>query len=519
MPGELLKGIDPDLLACYEQVDWAATPLGPVDAWRGPVRETTRLALHTQFPVSLFWGPELVLVYNAAYVPLIADKHPAGLGRPGQDVFPEAWDQIGPLFDQVLAGGGAVYQEDALVPLWRRGGLEESYFTFSYSPVFGPDGAVVGVMNIASETTTPVIDRRRLATLGRLRDVLADLERPEDLRDRALPILLAEPRDVPEADVLLPGDTGSPVLPAAPLAGRACAQDADVTTLALGAPARGGRPPTLVVRTPTGPEPDPGHPEFLRLVAAALEQALDRLAARDGERRLSDTLQRSLLPRVPALPGVEVAVRYRPAAAEARIGGDWYDAFRRPDGTSALVIGDVAGHDQLAAAAMAQVRNLLRGVAAAAAGSPASILKTLDQAMAQLEVDAAATAILAAIEPRPGGHVVRWSNAGHPPPVLRAPDGRARLLTAAPDVLLGFGDGARQDHVTDLVSGSTLVLYTDGLVERRGAPLDQGLGWLCDVIAAGPEGDAEAVADHVLGTLDGPVEDDVALLVLRTRAA
>ena len=521
MPGELLKGIDPALLAAYEQVDWAATPLGVVAGWRGPVRETTRLALHTHFPVSLFWGPELVLVYNAAYVPLIADKHPSALGRPGREVFAEAWGQIGPMMEQVLTGGGALYQEDALVPLWRRGSLEESYFTFAYSPVFGPDGDVVGVMNIAKETTRRVIDRRRLATLGRLRDVLADVERPEDLRDRALPVLLAEPRDVPEADVLLAGQAGGPELPAALLAGRWAAEGGGVSTLALAGSRRGGgQPPVLVVRTPSQPTPDPGHPGFLRLVATSLSQALDRLAARDAERRLSDTLQRSLLPQVPHLPGLQVAVRYRPAAAEARIGGDWYDAFRRPDGTPALVIGDVSGHDQLAAAAMAQVRNLLRGVAATASGPPASVLETLDQAMVQLQVDSAATAILAeVVRTEDGGHELCWANAGHPPPVVLAPDGTARLLTEPPDVLLGFGEGARQDHRHALAPGSAVLLYTDGLVERRGAPLDDGFAWLLEVAEAGAALDAERLADHVLATLEGAVEDDVALLVVRTQAA
>jgi len=515
---EALLDVAGTLRAAYEDVDWAATPLGPMASWSPALRTTADLALQTHFPVALFWGPEFVLVYNAAYVELIADKHPAALGTPARDVFPEAWDTIGPMMQAVLAGEGATWVEDAPVPLHRHGLLEEAYFTFSYSPVRGEDGTIEGVLDIATETTRNVIDRRRLATLGRLREVLADLERAEDLPDRVLPVLRADAADLPRVDLHLGA--------AAPTA---AARDGEVVVeasaegrtarVALG-PARDlAARPVLVVGLSARLAPDEAYLGFLRLIAAAIGQALDRIAAREAERGIAEALQRSLLTRPPQSDDLEVAVRYLPAAEGAQVGGDWYDAFLDPDGALTLVVGDVTGHDRMAAAAMAQVRNLLRGVCSTLRASPARQLATLDQAMLGLSVGVLATAVLARVEEEPGGErprrTLRWSNAGHPPPVLLAPDGRARLLEETPNPLLGLGADPRGDHAVALEPGAILVLYTDGLVERRRAGLQEGLEWLVGVLEERQGLGAEELSDLLLAQLEPHVEDDVALLVLR----
>src|SRR5215210_6442946 len=109
------------LRGAYAEVDWAATAVGPVPGWSPALRDAVSLALETQFPLTLFWGPEFVLIYNPAYVPLIADKHPAALGRPAREVFPEAWDTIGPWMQDVFAGRDPIWFEDAHVPLQRHG--------------------------------------------------------------------------------------------------------------------------------------------------------------------------------------------------------------------------------------------------------------------------------------------------------------------------------------------------------------------------------------------------------------
>ncbi|WP_432505822.1 SpoIIE family protein phosphatase [Kineococcus arenarius] len=268
--------------------------------------------------------------------------------------------------------------------------------------------------------------------------------------------------------------------------------------------------------------------ELMSAFAGQCAQSLAALQAHEQERRvageqrrLSEALQRSLLTAPFEPDHLQIAVRYLPAAAEAQIGGDWYDCFLAPSGTTTLVVGDVAGHDRDAAAAMGQVRNLLRGVSIALGEPPAAVLAALDRAMHHLGVGVIATAVLAQVEQNPaeeaaGLRTLRWSNAGHPPPVLIAPDGTARLLQAQPDMLLGLHpDAERADHATTLEPGSTVVLYTDGLVERRDAPLQDGLEWLRATLEQLHHLNAEELCDALLARLDGSPEDDVALLVLR----
>jgi serine phosphatase RsbU (regulator of sigma subunit) len=536
VPDDALLADAGSLRAAYEAVDWASTPLGPGASWSPALRRAVELALQTRFPVTLFWGPELVLVYNEAYVDLIADKHPAALGTPARDVFPEAWDVIGPMMEDVLAGRGATWVEDASVPLLRNGILEEAYFTFSYSPVRGEGGAIEGVLDIATETTRQVIDRRRLQLLSRLGNELSGCEHAEDVPRRALPVLRGDGEDLPEVAIRLPGMAPDQELEALPGAPATPAGGADlvledapggrVAWLPL-APPTTGSPPLLVVRLSPNLAADDTYLGFLRLIASGLAQALDRIGALGaeralglGERRMLEALQRSLLTTPPAPEGLEIAVRYEPAAEQAQIGGDWYDAFLLPDDTLTVVVGDVAGHDQASASAMAQVRNLLRGVAYTLLQPPAAVLSGLDGAMHGLSADVSASAVLAQVDRvagGSGGRRLRWSNAGHPPPVLLEPDGSARLLATEPDVLLGVALGERADQGVPLAPGASLVLYTDGLVERRGVHLQTSLSWLTGVLEGQQALTAEELGDHVMGELQGVPEDDVALLVLRVQ--
>ena len=422
---ELLLAAAGGLRRAYEEVDWAATGIGPIEAWSPALRNAVELALHTQFPLTLFWGPEFILIYNEAYVALIADKHPAALGRPAREVFPEAWEAIGPMMQSVREGGGATWVQDEPVPLLRRGRLEEAYFTFSYSPVRGVGGEIEGVMDIAMETTQQVIDRRRLRTLSRLREILAGLDSADAILQRGLASLRADAADFPAVSLRPAQAQDGPLVVAN-----------GVARLALG-PARSGRA-ALEVELSRHLDPDTAYLGFLRLVAASIGQALDRVDAREVERSFSESLQRSLLSRPPRRPGAEIAVRYKPATRLAQVGGDWYDAFAGPAGALTLAVGDVTGHDRRAAAGMAQIRSLLRGAAWAEAGAPARSLEALDQAMSGLEVGEFATAVLAELD----GHTLRWCNAGHPPPAVLGPDGQARLLwTDRAEPLLGIGAG------------------------------------------------------------------------------
>ena len=267
--------------------------------------------------------------------------------------------------------------------------------------------------------------------------------------------------------------------------------------------------------------------ELLDALAAQCAQGLDRIQVRSAERqaaaaaqRMSETLQRSLLTEPTQPAGLQIAVRYRPAAREAQVGGDWYDAFANADGITSVVIGDVAGHDRDAAAAMGQFRNLLRGIAYTVGDPPADVLRALDCALRDLAVGSLATAVLARVEPLASGSgfLLQWSNAGHPPPLLVDASGQVRLLTTDADLLLGLDpDTDRTDHEHELAPGSTVLLYTDGLVERRTASLDHGLARLVEVAQGLPADDLEAFCDHVLEQVGRSEDDDTALLALRVQ--
>ncbi|MCU1603932.1 MAG: Serine phosphatase RsbU, regulator of sigma subunit (modular protein) [Modestobacter sp.] len=262
--------------------------------------------------------------------------------------------------------------------------------------------------------------------------------------------------------------------------------------------------------------------EVGRRAGLALEQA--RLFGQ--QRALAETLQRSLLTAPPAPDHCEIVVRYVPAAAGAEIGGDWYDAFVQPDGGTVLVIGDVVGHDSRAAAAMGQLRGLLRGIGHHTGGTPAEVLTGLDRAARGLDLDTMATALVARLEQddpelEEGTTRVRWSTAGHPPPVLLGPDGAVSLLDGdQPDLLLGVDAATpRVDRVATIANGGTLLLYTDGLVERRDRDLDAGIDELCRVVAELADLPLQRLCDRLLELMYLPdTEDDVALLAVRLHA-
>lgn len=275
----------------------------------------------------------------------------------------------------------------------------------------------------------------------------------------------------------------------------------------------------------------PDDIEMLTVFAAQTAQALDRLQVRDIEReaaaqsrQLSEALQRSLLTDPPELERLRVAVRYLPASSGAQVGGDWYDAFSSAGDITTLVIGDVTGHDLTAAAAMGQIRNVLRGVAQVVVGSPAAVMSALDRTLANLHVETLATVIVGHVHQHPaevsaGTGTFVWSNAGHLPPLMIEADGAVTILSSEADLLIGLEPGTeRSDQQVSLTAGSTVVLYTDGLVERRGESLDDGLDRL-RAAAAGLGGIAVSeLCDLLLARLVGHRDDDVALLALRLRS-
>ncbi len=153
---------------------WARTPLGALDSWTVSLRSSAALMLESRFPMALWWGPELHNLYNDAYVPVLAGKHPDALGRPASEVWSEIWHILGPQSQRVMSGGGATWNEHLLLPMQRKGFLEETYFTFSYSPLRDDDGQIAGVLITCQETTAQVQGERQLRLLRSLAARMAD---------------------------------------------------------------------------------------------------------------------------------------------------------------------------------------------------------------------------------------------------------------------------------------------------------------------------------------------------------
>jgi len=260
----------------------------------------------------------------------------------------------------------------------------------------------------------------------------------------------------------------------------------------------------------------PQEVSLLSLLADRAALAVRHARRYEHERGVVETLQRSLLPpSLPLVPGFTMAARYLPAEVDARVGGDWYDVIVLEGGRVAIAIGDVSGHGIRAAALMGQLRNALRAYAFEGY-SPSVAAGRLDSLVRQLESGWFATLAYAVIEPDSDRLTI--ANAGHPAPLLVAPDGKARFLEEGRASPLGTARSidAYEEATYELPAGSLLFFYTDGLVERRGTPLLDSLDSLRQVVAAGPT-EPEALCEHVRTALlgDGAPRDDVAYMAVR----
>jgi serine phosphatase RsbU (regulator of sigma subunit) len=258
----------------------------------------------------------------------------------------------------------------------------------------------------------------------------------------------------------------------------------------------------------------PAQVQLLKLTADRAAVAIDNARLYERTQSVAESLQRSLLPkRLPASRAADIAVRYLPAVHGMHVGGDWYDAAELADDKLAVMIGDVAGHGIEAAAAMGQVRNALRAFALDGHG-PAEALERLNRIHA-LE-DAMVTVTYLVFDAQTLS--ARFASAGHPPPLLIHPGGRAEYLEGGRSVPLGVPSGKYEERAVELEPESTVLLYTDGLIERRDVGLEVGFERLVEA-ASDANGDLEAFASHVISEMVGNERrrDDVALIALRVR--
>lgn len=262
--------------------------------------------------------------------------------------------------------------------------------------------------------------------------------------------------------------------------------------------------------------------ELVHALAAQAAQAIDRARLLERERSHSEALQRSLLTDPPQPDHCEIVVRYVPAAEIVQVGGDWYDSFLQQDGATVIVIGDVVGHDTAAAAAMGQVRGLLRDIGWHGGDGPAELLSCVDRAMVGLAVQTIASCVIGRIEQSEaeessGVRRLRWSNAGHPPPMVIGRDGATQVLgDLDADLVLGVDEHtSRLESQVTLDPGATVLLYTDGLIERRGQSLEEGLSRLQGLLEELADLPLQELCDQVLERLLPGADDDVALLAVR----
>ena len=250
----------------------------------------------------------------------------------------------------------------------------------------------------------------------------------------------------------------------------------------------------------------------LTALGSTIADALSRAARHDSDRELVISVQRSLLAgALPDSPGVQLGAYYRPAETRYGIGGDWYDAVLLPDGRMTLIVGDVAGHGLEAAITMGQIRSAARALAPD--HGPAALLEALDRFLCRTVEEPLATAAVLVIDPAES--TLRFCLAGHPPPLLRGPDGSVSMLGEAPGTLLGLEMRDRPEQVVTFAPGSCVVLFTDGLVERRDETLDAGIARLATALKADLPANPASLCDALVeqSVPDNDRDDDIAILI------
>jgi serine phosphatase RsbU (regulator of sigma subunit) len=247
--------------------------------------------------------------------------------------------------------------------------------------------------------------------------------------------------------------------------------------------------------------------QIARYAGIALEHGLSYQATRES----ALVLQRSLLVEPPTVDGLHICARYRPAGRD-EVGGDWYDAFSRGPNQLAVVIGDVVGHDITAAAAMGQLSATLRGLALDRDDGPGAILDRLGAINARLSITPFATLLFATLTRIADRWVMRWASAGHPPPLLLTPGGVQLLQRVRGAALVTTDTPPRGEAEVSVAAGSTLLFYTDGLIERRGRDLTENLNAFLARAAAARYSAIDPLCNDLLA--DAPTDDDIALLAI-----
>ncbi|MCW3842826.1 SpoIIE family protein phosphatase [Micromonospora yasonensis] len=542
---------------------WADTPLGAPEGWDPAVRAVVDLVLASPVPMALLYGDDLVLLYNDGYAELIGARHPGALGRPAAEVYADIWHEPGAseVLERAYRRGEPFLEREAVLPIDRhRGGAEPAVFTRGYSPVRDSSGEIVGVLTVAAQTTQLTQQLQSLSEFAAalsgtltLDDVARvtlryclhsfDADRVSIVVDegsawrmvrRVRGELLDEADErLPPLWRRMPADAAVPVVVAArsgvpsfitdgyPLRETAADRHDQKIRALASLPLR-----SAVIRgalTVGNQAPHLWSPAERALLAASAEligQAAERARRFETQHGTAQLLQRSMLPeRLPDLPRLRIAARYDPGVDGNAAGGDFYDAFVLPTGALGVVLGDVAGHDVQAAARMGQVRAALRALALTDP-RPDAVLAGLDRLVASLGVEGGTqelfvTVVFGVIEA--DRERITLASAGHPAPLIRRrpadAEPAAEYVELPPGPPLGLGCQPRTTTVP-FRPGDTLLLYSDGVVERRWQDLSAGLAGLGAAVTAAGSSDPRALCAVATAAVPGATEDDVAVLAV-----
>ncbi|SNY60241.1 Serine phosphatase RsbU, regulator of sigma subunit [Paractinoplanes atraurantiacus] len=560
----------PSASRLVHEADWSSTALGARDGWDPAVAATIELILGSPMPMAYSHGDDFLLIYNDAYADLIGSLHPSALGRPAAEAFGDLWRApgLGGAVQDVYRTGQPFLEAETQLTVVRgpAGRPEQAFFTRGHSVVLDRRGEIAGVLTVAAETTQVT---RRLQSLGDLTARLAGALTVDDVArvvlgyasasfdvdhcvfavddggayryvrrirgemldeaDERLPPVWKRAANDPRAPLVAAATSGTPsfVTDGEPL--REVATDRheqrvrSLASLPLRTASLTG---ALTVGYRHAHTWLPAERALLHAAAQLVGQAAERARRFEAQHGTAQLLQRSMLPEhLPELDTFRIAARYDVGVDGNAAGGDFYDAFTLLDGRLAMVLGDVAGHDVRAAAVMGQVRAALRAMALTDPAPP-SVLAGLDRLVGSLGAESRneeifVTVVYGVLDPADG--TITMSSAGHPPPVLRragvageAPT--AELVKVPPGAPLGLG-GRWQTGQVRLEPGDTILMFSDGVVERRGRALNDGLDALVAVTASAASGDPRNLCALATTAVPGATDDDVAVLAVERAVA
>ncbi|BFU43694.1 SpoIIE family protein phosphatase [Krasilnikovia sp. MM14-A1004] len=498
---------DPDCARLVREFPWETTPLGPMAQWDPQVRAAVDVVLAATVPMALALGEDFRLIYNDAHAGALGERHPGALGRPAAEVSGELWQVTAAETTRVtrrlqslseltaqLAGALTIDEVARVVLAFAMASFDVDHCAFAVDdgPAWRSVRRVRGEMLDEADERLPPLWKRIGADAGSPLVSAAQSGAGVFIADGAPLREVATDRHEQRVRSLA-------VLPLRAMSVRGA--------LSLGYRRAHAWPPA--------------DQALLAAAAELVAQAAERARRFEAQHGTAQLLQRSMLPEhLPELDRFRIAARYDVGVDGNAAGGDFYDAFELAGGRLAMVLGDVAGHDVRAAAVMGQVRAALRALALTDP-APQTVLAGLDRLIGSLGAEQRneeifVTVVYGVLDPVDG--TITLASAGHPPPVLRraAADGgpaTAELVALPPGAPLGLGGRWNVGKVR-LEPGDTILMFSDGVVERRQQALSVGLDALVDVVAAAPSGDPRNLCVLANAAVPGRTDDDVAVLAV-----